>query len=731
MPAILAIDQGTHASRAVVFDGEGQILASAVQAIHLDQIDSTRVEQDANSILASVRRVVDQVLAQISVPVGRAALATQRSTLVAWDSETGEPLAPAISWLDRRAAGLLQRDREHAPTIHRITGLPLSPHYLAGKIKWLLEQDRAVREALQEGRLRMGPLAAFLCSRLLDGQHHVVDHSNASRSLLFDLRRLDWSPELLGLFGIPREILPDCRPTLSHYGHLADHDIALCCVCGDQNAAIHANGMPEEDTALINIGSGAFVLQACGAHVPEHPRLLGGIARSNATGVDYLLEGTVNGAGSALDTLRENETEVEYRKLHALWLGEVTEPPVCINTSGGLGSPWWVDQLEMRFIPATSDRVGRTVALLESILFLLQDNLEQMDQKAIQRIQISGGLSRLDGLCQGLADLSGIPVLRGEDREATARGAAWLASGLDIPWRRGSEPELFKPGHNPRLQRRHRRYRHELITLLGGRAAWYRQSMESARLREAPLLVAHRGYRSRYPENTLEAIEAAIEAGADAVEFDIQFSRDGEPMIFHDETLARTTGRPGQIFEYSRMELQEILIPTPGGVSEGVPIPALDQLTGIIAQHLEIRFFAEIKRQTLEQFGHERVMQRVLKELRIFSAQCVIISFDRECLEYVRRNSDMAIGWVLRHYDADHREAAGRLQPDYLIVNHEKLPMDERPWEGPWEWMVYEINDCKQVGHYHRLGVNYISTADVCVLKDGQTMGLGNGSATL
>src|SRR3972149_7303569 len=180
MPAILAIDQGTHASRAVVFDGEGNILASAVQAIHLDQIDSTRVEQDALEILQSVRSVMNEVLSKTSIPVGRAALATQRSPLVAWDSETGEPLAPAISWLDRRAAGLLQRYREHAPTIHRITGLPLSPHYLAGKIKWLLEQDRAVREALQEGRLRMGPLAAFLCSRLLDGQHPVVDPSKAS-----------------------------------------------------------------------------------------------------------------------------------------------------------------------------------------------------------------------------------------------------------------------------------------------------------------------------------------------------------------------------------------------------------------------------------------------------------------------------------------------------------------------------------------------------------------------
>jgi glycerol kinase len=716
MSAILAIDQGTHASRAVVFDTAGRILAVAMQPVALRRLDAVQVEQNAVEILQSVRGVIDTVLENISVQVKSAGLATQRSTLVAWDRETGEPLAPAISWQDRRAANLLQPYADRAAAIHAITGLPLSPHYLAGKIKWLLENDRAVQAAFQSGRLCVGPLASFLCANLLCGKPHVVDHSNAARSLLFDLRRLDWSPDLLALFEIPRSILPECRPTLASYGSLIGHDIELCCVCGDQNAAIHAEGIPAADTALINIGSGAFVLQPAGANPPRHERLLGGIASSRDDHADYLLEGTVNGAGSAVDVMREQETEEEFRQLLTQWLAEVVDPPICINTIGGLGSPWWVDQAPMCFVPENADRAKRIVAIMESILFMLLDNLAEMARDSIQKIRISGGLSRLDGLCQRLADLAGIPVARTTDHEATARGVAWLALGSDQPWTQ-EQPELFTPRTNPALKRRYRHYRHVLLTSLGAKANWRREIEAIARQKKPPRIVAHRGYRGRHAENTLSAISAAIDSGADAVEFDIQFSRDAEPMIFHDETLARMTGEQGRIFDYSREQLKQFAILSAAEDLAKERIPDLGQVIEVMAAHPRVLFFAEVKRHTLDHFGIEKVMRRLLADLRDNGKHCILISFEHECLEYARRNSALAIGWVLREYDAAHRAAAERLLPDYLIVNHEKLT-GEPPWPGPWDWMVYEINDRELAGQYYRLGVDWISTAAVSELKE-------------
>ncbi|MCH7695873.1 MAG: hypothetical protein IIB73_06180 [Proteobacteria bacterium] len=171
MHAILAIDQGTHASRALLFDPDGNVIASAHQAITLTRKNHDIVEQNANEILDSVHRVIEEVLAMTELPVDSAALATQRSTLVAWNYKTGMPLAPAISWQDRRCASELNTLRHHESRIRHITGLPLSPHYLAGKIHWLLKHNQDVMDALQNDTLCVGPLASFLCFHLLRGNH--------------------------------------------------------------------------------------------------------------------------------------------------------------------------------------------------------------------------------------------------------------------------------------------------------------------------------------------------------------------------------------------------------------------------------------------------------------------------------------------------------------------------------------------------------------------------------
>lgn len=467
MDYILAIDQGTHASRAVVFNQQGEVVAHARQKIELLNISSTHIEQDAENILRSVEHVIEQVLDSTDVSIHHAALATQRSTLVAWDKVSGIPLAPAISWQDRRCADELLDVRHQHARIHQLTGLPVSPHYLGGKIRWLLKHNAEVNKARQQNTLMTGPLSSYLLFNLLKEKPYMVDHSNAARSLLFDLHIRDWSDELLQLFGIERELLPRCSPVIHPYGHLHYQNIPISCVCGDQNAAIHAYGIPAADTAIINIGTGAFVLQAQGNSVCVLPNLLTGIASSTDTDTRYLLEGTVNGAGAALSALVADWPDASIESSLPEWLNNIQDPPLYINGVGGLGSPWWHEHIDSRFIPDNQDPALQAVAVIESIVFLLQYNLDQFPQGRLARIQVSGGLSILNGLCQRIADLSRLPVIRMQDTEATARGLAWLSLQTAQPWPQHVAAEQFLPCHNPHLQMRYEQYINELLRITG------------------------------------------------------------------------------------------------------------------------------------------------------------------------------------------------------------------------------------------------------------------------
>jgi glycerol kinase len=454
---LLAIDQGTHASRAALFDTHGTRHALAEAPVSIDH-RGVEVEQDAREILDRTREVIDQVLQRAPGTVTAAGLAVQRSTLVVWDDASGAPLAPALNWQDTRAAPLIRPLAPRAEAIQAITGLPLSAHYLAGKIRWLVEHAPKVAEAAKAGRLRCGPLASFLAFHLLQERPCRIDHSNAGRSLLFDLDRRDWSPELLEAFAIPSHWLPTPVPTQAKHGHLAGTDIPLTCLCGDQNAAIHARGPLREDEALINLGTGAFVLRSTGARRLRHAALLGGIARSTEDDTDYVLEGTVNGAGSALDWLAERQGPIAWDTLDRD-LAAVKDPPLFLNTVGGLGSPHWRSGLTPGFEPDRGGPMERTLAVLESILFLIMDNLQAMDASSLRRLILSGGLSRLDRLCQGLADLSGLPVERRADPETTLRGAAWLANQPQRPWPATAPAEPFLPNDDAALRRRYDAFR--------------------------------------------------------------------------------------------------------------------------------------------------------------------------------------------------------------------------------------------------------------------------------
>ena len=435
---ILVIDQGTHATRALLFSPGGEILSQAEQAVALQRIDHEQVTQDAEEILASVL----QVLVRIGdiPPNTVCALATQRSTIVAWDKTTGAALCPALSWQDRRAQGDLQQFIAHTAQIKSITGLPLSAHYGAGKLRWLLAHNTHVQHAAQQNNVCIGPLASFLLWRLLATHKFCVDASNAHRMMLLDLRSANWDDALLNIFQIDKKYLPECVPIQHPYGLLRDYNLPITTVSGDQTAAFHGLGPLPAGTAVINIGTGAFMLAACD-HVITNTPLLCSLRVGG-----WLLEGTVNGAGSAIDWAQQQwPVERLFEQLPA-WLANENTPPVFINTVGGLGSPWWSSASPPCFMEDTGSLPARYVAIIESIVFLLQHNLLSLQQhRVLQTLVISGGLSRLDGLCQKLANLSGCTVRRAEQFETTARGAAWLAAGQPAHWFKPQPGQHFSP----------------------------------------------------------------------------------------------------------------------------------------------------------------------------------------------------------------------------------------------------------------------------------------------
>ncbi|MEM8857358.1 MAG: FGGY family carbohydrate kinase [Chloroflexota bacterium] len=456
---ILALDVGTLSVRAIVYDQEGHQVASASKEIGLNRISSYEIEQDPEEILSNLLLVKNDVLATAEVegrPIKIAGLSSQRSSVLCWEKSTGRPLSAVLSWQDRRAYEYLYPLEKRAHKIKEISGLILSPHYGGSKLRWLLDNDTELVEAHEKGELVFGPLAAFIVTNIVEGQPRVVDHVNASRTQLMDLRTRTWSENLLANYDLPIDLLPECRPTQFSYGKLKNSEIALEAVNGDQNAAIHGSGELQEGTFIVNIGTGAFVLLPTGSKPIHHPRLLASIANSNFESATYMLEGTVNGAGAAIQWAADTWEIPDLSHQLEDWLREVEEPPLFINTIGGLGSPLWRDGPEPTF-SRESSTAEKAVAIVESIIFLIYINLDAITATGqdVKRIRISGGLSSLNGVCQLLADMSQRLVIRSEIRQSTSRGIAWLAAKPESDWSE-MDDDYFLPNQNRPLHARYR-----------------------------------------------------------------------------------------------------------------------------------------------------------------------------------------------------------------------------------------------------------------------------------
>jgi glycerol kinase len=413
-------------------------------------------------VVDSLRKVATSALAQLDAGerarVVACGLSTQRSSLVAWDRITGAALSPVLSWQDTRAAEWLQAQGLDAEAIRASTGLYPNAHFGLSKMRWCLDHLDAVRAAATDGRLLIGPLAAFLAFRLLATRPARVDPANASRTLLLDLTRGDWSDSLLARFGIDRAWLPAISRSDADYGDLMleGSPLPLRLLSGDQSTAAFAHGELRAEAAYLNVGTGAFVFRAA-EQAPPGSRLLRSVVHW-ADGPQYVVEGTVNGAGSALAAFAQAQGIADVgAALDAAWRDDASAGEVVyLNGIGGLGSPDWRSDFPSRLVgDGTPEQ--QLVAVAESIVFLVDRNLALMRRLGTPCTYVlaSGGISRSDRFCQALADVSGLPVRRPAHCEATARGAAFLLAGRPVEWA-GLPHEDFTPRRAPAVKGRHR-----------------------------------------------------------------------------------------------------------------------------------------------------------------------------------------------------------------------------------------------------------------------------------
>jgi glycerol kinase len=464
----LALDQGGSTTRAIVFDRAGRVVAKSSIEVATSRPAPDRVEQDAEDLVRSLRRAIRDAVKQLGRRVGElscAGLATQRSSVAAWDRTNGAPLAPILSWQDRRAAARLEGLADHAQEVRALTGLRLSPHYGATKLAWLLDGAPRVRAAFADGRLAFGPLAAFLAHRLLDERPHVVDAANASRTLLLDASSATWSPRLLDLFGVPGVALPRVVDTRGEFGTLdiGPRKIPLRVLTGDQSAAFVAGGAADADAASVTFGTGAFVLRATSDAMLDVPGLLATLVAREAGTSTFALEGTVNGAGSALAWLASELGLADLGPEIERGFADEREPPLFLNGVGGLAAPYWRADFASRIV-GEGDAGAQVVAVVESVVFLVVEILRAMEAACgpARVLRVGGGLAQLDPLCLRLASLARARVERHAQTETTALGLARLLGATPTP----PAPEVFECSADSGLFARHARWRGEMASAL-------------------------------------------------------------------------------------------------------------------------------------------------------------------------------------------------------------------------------------------------------------------------
>ena len=446
---VLALDQGTTSSRAIVFDHGGEVVGSQAHEFTQSFPEPGWVEHDAVEIWDSQQRAMREAVERAGIGFGQIAaigIANQRETTVIWDRATGEPIRPAIVWQSRQTVpiceSLIERGLEQK--FRDRTGLVVDAYFSGTKIKWILDQTDGARERAQRGELAFGTIDSWLIWKLTAGRVHATDYSNASRTLLYDIDRCQWDPELLGHLDVPDAMLPEVRDSSGSFGETEPEltggvSVPITGVAGDQQAALFGQTCFASGSVKNTYGTGCFILMNTG----KQPRrsssgLLTTIAWGIGGQVEYALEGSIFVAGAAVQWLRDQLGLIATAEESEAVASSVpdTGGVYLVPAFTGLGAPHWDPSARGAIVGLTrgSSRAQLVRATLEAIAYQTRDVLHCFERDlgvAATALQVDGGATANDFLMQFQADLLGIPLRRPVVRETTALGAAYLA-GLAV-----------------------------------------------------------------------------------------------------------------------------------------------------------------------------------------------------------------------------------------------------------------------------------------------------------
>ncbi len=468
---IMSLDAGTTSNRCIIFDAAGKIQASAQQEFRQYYPKPGWVEHNAEEIWETQLAVMQRALTISGINASEIAaigITNQRETTIVWDKSTGKPICPAIVWQCRRTAEYCDELRERGFTeiIRKKTGLVLDAYFSATKVKWILDNVPGARNKAESGLLLFGTVDTWLIWKLTGGKVHVTDYSNASRTMLYDIRRLCWDEELLTLFGIPACMLPEVRPSSEILGEtdpsLLGKAIKIAGVAGDQQAALFGQTCFHPGEAKNTYGTGCFLLLNTGAQPVDSARgLITTIAWGIGNEITYALEGSIFAGGAAVQWLRDELGLISSAGETEALARAVPDANGCylVPAFTGLGAPYW-DAYARGMICGLTRGVNKNHivrATLESIAYQVCDVAEAMSADArlpLSGLRVDGGASANDFLMQVQADFLGVPVVRPDSVESTALGAAYLAGlavGLwpDRETLRSTSARTFRPSIEP------------------------------------------------------------------------------------------------------------------------------------------------------------------------------------------------------------------------------------------------------------------------------------------
>jgi glycerol kinase len=447
---ILAMDQGTTSSRAIIFDTSYSIVEQAQQEFTQHFPDSGWVEHSAADIWQTSLETARAAIAQANITPEQIAgigITNQRETTLIWDRATGEPVYNAIVWQDRRTADYCNslKDQGHEAMVNSKTGLLLDPYFSATKIAWILDNVEGARGRAEAGELAFGTMDSWLLWNLTQGSAHATDATNASRTMLYNIHQGDWDRELLALFNIPAALLPEVKDCAAHYGttSLLGGDIAILGIAGDQQAATLGQACFTTGMMKSTYGTGCFALLNTGEQaVASSNRLLTTIAYQLDGKTTYALEGSIFIAGAAVQWLRDGLGIIESAKQSGELAAQAddNQQVYMIPAFTGLGAPWWDAEARGALIGLTRGTGPAEIsrAALESVCYQTLDLLKAMQadwqQSGDTVLRVDGGMVASDWTMQRLADILQSPVDRPIIAETTALGAAWLAGSRAGIW---------------------------------------------------------------------------------------------------------------------------------------------------------------------------------------------------------------------------------------------------------------------------------------------------------